>query len=413
MNIKSTIIILMALFSLNLYSQENYKVMFYNLLEYPDAPPENRAEILKSILADISPDLFMVCELKSETGAQQILNESLQTSDQKYKMASYVENQSSGANLQQLVYYNSQKFTLESQSEIKTTVRDINHYIFKLNNSDIYLDAFVAHLKASQGFNNEQLRLDMVREFTIELARVPKDHFVLFAGDFNFYTSNEDGYIEILDPTNAIILKDPLNRNGNWHTNSSFSDIHTQSTRTSSSSFDNFGAGGGLDDRFDFIMLSENLLNNAQLKYVQDSYKTFGNNGNCYNKSINDSSCSGTYQQNIRNLLYMMSDHLPVLLELEMDQVLSVEENASVNSIILTQSNIVTTELYLNIDSNLLNKRLFIYNILGQKIKSINIVPAMIGKEIAINTTSFVEGIYYLSLENSTITDPIKFIKIN
>ena len=49
-------------------------------------------------------------------------------------------------------------------------------------------------------------------------------------------------------------LFDPIDRIGNWHNNSSFSDVHTQSPRTAQ-----FGGGasGGMDDRFDFILFSK------------------------------------------------------------------------------------------------------------------------------------------------------------
>ena len=414
---KKLTIILMVFLSANIYSQENIKIMFYNILQFPEAPPSNRDEILKTIIDETAPDLFMVCELQSDTGAQTILNKSLQTTDDRYKMVDFVDNQSSGADLQQLVFYNSKKLILENQNEVTTSVRDINHYIFKLKSTDVetnpvYIDAFVTHLKSSQGSNNEQLRLDMVLDFTTALAQVPKDHFVLFAGDFNFYTSNEAGYQEILDPTNSIILKDPINRSGNWHTNSSFADIHTQSTRTSNSSFGGFGAGGGLDDRFDFIMISENLLNSSTLSYIDQSYKAFGNNGNCYNVSINNSNCSGTYSQSVRNSLYNMSDHLPVIMELQTDKVLSVENVELLTDLIrLTEGNIIKNKLPLKIDVKLLNEKLVIYNSLGQKIKIINITNSMISNEVIIDATNLTSGIYYLTIANSSIPNLIKFIK--
>ena len=63
------------LFLNGLWSQENLKVMFYNLLNYPleDAIP-NRIQFLDVILADYEPDLFMVCELNNASGANDILS---------------------------------------------------------------------------------------------------------------------------------------------------------------------------------------------------------------------------------------------------------------------------------------------------------------------------------------------------
>jgi len=165
-------IVLMVLWSLHIFSQETINIIFYNLLNFPEAPPSNRPEILKAILDNYQPDLFMVCELQSEIGTNTVLSSFPRTEDDKFRAAQFETNQSSSSNnLQQLVFYNCQKFILEDQRIITTSTRDINHYIFILNTKDssvnpIYLDVFVTPLKSSQGFENEQLRLQMVTEFT-------------------------------------------------------------------------------------------------------------------------------------------------------------------------------------------------------------------------------------------------------
>ena len=397
-----------------LNAQETINTMFYNLLEFPEAPPTNRAEILKILVEDYQPDLFMVCELESEEGANIILNTSLQTADNRYLKADFITNQSNTqTDLQQLVFYNSKKLILESQDLINTGVRDINHYILKLKTvsvatNPIYLDVFVAHLKSSQGSTNEQIRLDMVLDFTSTLVNIPSDHFVMFAGDFNLYTAQEDAYQELLDPTNAVVFKDPINRPGGWHTNLTFQDLHTQSSRNSNVNFDGFGAGGGLDDRFDFILISENLQNNNTLKYVPNTYKSYGNNGNCYNKSINDPTCNGTeFSQSIREALYNMSDHLPVVLQLQTDQTLSIDNlNLSKNDLHFKNGNLISDTIVLEIDHNILNNQIDIYNSIGQSIKSI-----ILEKNInTIDATLLTPGIYYIKLLNSTTT--LKFIKL-
>ena len=400
----------------NAVSQETINTMFYNLLEFPEAPPSNRADILKTIIDDYQPDLFMVCELQSNNGANIFLNTSLQTADNRYQRANFVANQSSAStNLQQLVFYNTHKLILDSQDEIITMVRDINHYAFRLNTPDaetnpIYLDVYVAHLKSSQGSANVELRASMASELTNALESIPTDHYVLFAGDFNLYTANESAYQELLDPTNAIPLKDPINRLGSWHVNASFQDIHTQSTRTSNSNFNNFGAGGGLDDRFDFILISENLENDATLHYVTNSYKAYGNNGNCFNGNINDTSCSGSeYSQTTRNNLYNMSDHLPVVMQLQTDQVLNLSENLLSNYYIEFKSgNIISNTIALEIDARILGSEGVIYNSIGQKIKTLRFDKT----NLFIDATNLSGGIYYIVVKNSLNNNPLKFIKL-
>jgi len=408
-------IVILVFCSFQLFSQETINTMFYNLLEFPDALPSNRADILKIIIDDYQPDLFMVCELQSEDAANTILNTSLQTSDNRYRRANFVPNQSTPfANLQQLVFYNSKKLILDSQDEIITRVRDINHYSFRLNTPDattnpIYLEVYIAHLKSSQGIENEQLRADMASELTNALESLPANRFVIFSGDFNLYTSEESAYQELLDPTNAIVLKDPIDRPGGWHMNSLFQDIHTQSTRIDPPSGFS-GAGGGLDDRFDFILISENLQSSATLHYVEDSYKAYGNNGNCFNNDINNISCSGTeYTQAIRDNLYNMSDHLPVIMQLQTDQVLNLFDNLQSNNYMQFKSvNVIFNSIALEIDPSILNNKIVIYNSMGQKI-----ITVITDKTIMnIDATNLSAGIYYIVSQSSPTTKPLKFIKL-
>ena len=407
-------IILILIFSTSfIEAQDVIKTMFYNLLEFPDAPPSNRVSILKTILDDYQPDLFMVCELQSEEGANTILNTSLQTNDKRYEKADFVSNQSNPTtDLQQLVFYNKKKLILDRQDLINTGIRDINHYLFKLNTPDkesnpVYLDVFVAHLKSSQGFREEQQRLDMVLDFTSNLINIPSDHYVIFSGDFNLYTGQEGAYQELLDQTNAIVLKDPIDKNGNWHNNSSYQDIHTQSSRVSNDDFDDKGAGGGMDDRFDFILISENLENNSALKYTPNTYKAYGNNGNCYNKAVNDVSCNGIFSQTIREALYNMSDHLPVIMQLETDRVLSTEsKNLTKDYLAFRDGNFITNNISLKVNTSILGQEIVIFNSMGQQMKSI-----ILNHQIKnIDATNFANGIYYIKLQNTTST--LKFIKL-
>lgn len=77
-------------------SQEDYTLMFYNLLDFPEAPPANRDEILHELLEDVQPDIFMVCELQDATGADLILNSVLNDiGDTVYTMPTFVPNTSS------------------------------------------------------------------------------------------------------------------------------------------------------------------------------------------------------------------------------------------------------------------------------------------------------------------------------
>lgn len=393
-------------------AQENIKLMFYNVLEYPNANPENRALILKEILDDYTPDIFMICELQGEDGAEEILTQSLNYDSILYARAEYISNQSSGSNLQQMIYYRADKFSLELTDIIETSVRDINRYYLKLNTIDkeedpIYLNVYVTHLKSSQGSQNENLRLEMVEALTNTFNELDPNSYVIFSGDFNVYSSTEPAYIEILDNSNDIVLVDPIDRLGSWHNNENYQDIHTQSTRISSGPF-GAGAGGGLDDRFDFIMMSENMEDDPVLKYVEGTYKAFGNNGNCYNNNINDEFCTGEYSVNIREHLYQMSDHLPVVMEIETSKEFDLNSSEFVlKDFIQLKNTIVEDNLQFQISEEIGESIIIsIYNSLGQLV----ILNQLDNYNTLISVSHLQSGIYYVST-NMTEGSPLKFLK--
>lgn len=399
--------------SLSINAQETIKTMVYNLLEFPSAFPPNREEILRDIIDEYEPDIFMVCELENETGANLILNTSLNDEGNNYTMAPFEPSQSGDPDHQQLVFYRKGMFTLEASEVLPTPVRDINHYTLKLSTADqqtdpVLFEVFVTHLKSSTGTANKQLRLEMVQQFTNRLETLDPNSFVLFAGDFNLYTATEPAYIELLDPTNAIVMVDPIDRPGSWNNNINFQDIHSQSTRISSGPF-GAGAGGGLDDRFDFITVSENMLSDPKLKYLDDTYKSFGNNGNCFDNSINSPDCFGDFSQALRENLYNMSDHLPIVMNLETNkQIVLSNDDFSLASPIELENTLVTEKLNIRLNSNLSEKFSFeIYNVFGQKLLE---YTSENSDYISIDASQLTSGIYYLKT-NLPTSQTFKFLK--
>lgn len=385
------------------FCQNSVNVMFYNLYRFPLQPPSNRENILKDILNTYHPDLFMTCELINEDGADRILNNALNYGGiSKYGRAAFIVTQSDTTDpLHQMVFYNKDKLTLIQQKVYPTKVRDINHYTFMLNASGdtVFLDAFVAHLKSSEGPTNRQLRLEMVDTFVKKLEEIPTNHYVLFAGDFNFYSSyNERAYPRILDTNNHIVMVDPIYMTGKWNNNDSFKAIHTQATRISSAGFGEGGASGGMDDRFDFIMMSKNLEQQGSLQYLNGSYKAYGNNGNCFDNRIDAYDCEGPYSLQLRQDLYNMSDHIPVVMQLLTDKefVVGIKNAPPANNIFLfLNGNMVRDFLKIKMNNNnKINPDDFIlYNNLGQKM---NVDILLRNHIITIDMRLLKSGIYYL-----------------
>jgi hypothetical protein len=407
-------LVIVSVFVNTLSSQENIKLMFYNVLNYPMQEPASRIQDLAVIINDYRPDIFMICELNNEEGADNILN-IMQPINANYQRALFQFNTSDDNlgdqnDLQNMIFYDSSKFILENQFIVTTTYRDFNHYVLKLKtaNQDSdpkYLDVFVTHLKSSSGTTNQQLRLAMVNDFESYLETLQSNKNVVLAGDFNLYSASEPAFQELIDNTNNITFVDPANRVGSWSNNTAYLDVFSQSTRTQSGLG---GATGGFDDRFDFILTSENMLTNSDLYYVAGSYQVYGNNNNpnCYNKEIKSSDCDGAkFNSFIRNALYNMSDHLPVTLELHTTESLSTNDEVYNNGFKIIGTNVVKTYIQLSLsNSNMHN--ITIYNTLGQKMKE---VKPNTSTNITIDVSKLASGIYYISSSNS-LAKPLKFI---
>ena len=411
------------------FGQTRIKAMMYNVLNYSDSEvSRNKTPFLSTILGEVKPDLFMVCEMIDEIGSNYLFENSIIPFNENFQKAPFEENQSGSYSLQQMVYYNTEKLILEETRVITADTRDINQYTFKintenLNTNPITIEVFVTHLKASTGSSNRQRRLNSIQSFVSYTNNIADDSYVLFAGDLNFYTSNEEGYQHLIDDRNPIVIIDPIDRptpnfpddgidyyeNYNstyfWN-NSSFRDIHSQSTRTSNIGFiDDSGSTGGLDDRFDFIMMSKNFNTSTSLYYVNDSYKVVGNNGNCYNSFISNPNCSGGYSQTLRDALIEFSDHLPVVMEIETpENTLSTDLISETNFI---GSNIIKDYLKITSPNDINNLK--IYSITGQLI-DVKLSKNTGNDTIIIDVKHISKGIYYLS--HQKLKKPLKFIKI-
>lgn len=306
---------------------EVLKVLSYNLLNYPNPEydTDTRADTLKKIIDYYTPDLFLMQELKKEVGLTTILQNTFNSNGIDYYQSGTWESQNSDPGsswkLQQNLIYNTQKLALEYQTFLYTNTRDINVFKFYFKDPNLpmhgqktFLYTVVLHLKSSTGGDNVAERLSMTEILVNFLDTLPENSAVIIGGDYNIYSSSEPAYQHLLNPSNLTVIKDPINTPGSWNNNYTYRAVHTQSTRTGSLNGD--GAPGGLDDRFDFILVSENLLEeNQPIQVVENTYEAIGNNGNCYNGRIIDCD-NNTVPDDILYALYQMSDHLPIKMEL-------------------------------------------------------------------------------------------------
>ncbi len=314
------------------FGQAEVKIMQYNLLNYgnytyyctsQNNSTANKNIYLKTILDYVQPDIFTVNEMRAyTTKADSILNGTLNVDGVTY----YKRADVTGSYLANMLFYDSRKFKLVSQVAIGTSVRVVDVYtLYYLspdvanNNDTVYLHCVVAHLKAGNGTTEAASRAEMTNTTMNYLRNNFQSGNFLFMGDFNLYTSSEEAYQNIINPSDqTIVFNDPINKPGDWNENSSFEAYHTQSTHYDFSN--TCTAGGGMDDRFDFILISDEIKNNImKISYKSGSYEAIGNDGDHYNSSVNYGT-NNSVPSNIADALYNMSDHLPISLVLEINQ---------------------------------------------------------------------------------------------
>ena len=318
---------------------DTIQFMHYNLLNYRNITsyctssnnsPSKKDDYMSTIVGYLMPDIITVNEMVGDggTGANRLLTNALNKDGRNYyKQANYSANSS----LCNMLYYNKNKFGLLNQTKIdralnKTQlVRQIDVYtLYYLDNSELelgdtnFLTVYVAHFKAGNTSSNVADRAkatESVMDF--HANNYKSNHSYLFAGDFNMYTSNEQGFINLVgDPNTAIRFKDPIRKPGSWNNDGSYASIHTQSTRVSGNCF----SGGGMDDRFDIVLCGQEIISDQRgYGYITGSYKALGNDGQHFNSSLN-SGTNNSVPANVLNALYNMSDHLPVAMQMKINR---------------------------------------------------------------------------------------------
>ncbi len=300
---------------------DTLRIMQYNVLQLSSSS-SSLARIddrLKHIIKFTQPDILLLNEVTNSTAANYILSNALNVDGVNYYDKGNFNNASS---LNNAMYYNTNKLTFVSQTGIPTAPRPTDGYRFYYNDPNlsyhgdtVFLDAYVVHLKAGSSSSDASQRNTAAIAIRNNLDAKSDTRNHILVGDFNVYNSTENAYQELLSTGNCQFY-DPINTPGDWHATSAYAPIHTQSTNTPVSG----GASGGMDDRFDFIITTGDLLNGSNnIEYVPGSYKAVGNDGFRFNKSLQSAPPNTQYPDSIVGHLYNMSDHVPVMADFALD----------------------------------------------------------------------------------------------
>lgn len=311
---------------------ETIRMMHYNLLYYEEQAIgcnqvnnnlNTKDSALRTIVGYVNPDVIVVNEMGSNVlYADRIVNNALNKDGRNYFQHCPLTNYSGGS-IANMMFYNANKLAFHSHFYIVTVNRDINGYKMyyktpNLANGDTIFTTFLlAHLKAGSGSTNEEKRYSQVMNLMSKLENIGVYDNYCLSGDFNLYSSSEQAYQYLIHYENSLYrFYDPLDAEVQWHENYSYRSLHTQSTHTDDNGC---ASSGGLDDRFDFILVSPAVhYGSRRVTCLPNTYHALGNDGNHYNKSIN-SPTNNAVPVNVANALYLMSDHLPVVMDLAVD----------------------------------------------------------------------------------------------
>jgi|GEM_PF-1690814 len=294
----------------------HFTVATYNVLLFPKAKDETRGDAFVKVMSQIPSDLLVVQNIKDSAAVDSFRTLCLPERMLSAEWSAVEKNEF-------MLFYNSEKFNLIRTIVYETGDRPIIMYHLQYKSFEQLPDIFIAtfRLKTGESAEDKAVRLEQVNVMLADLEANLPGEFIILAGDIRANSSNEPHYQTL---TKDSLFFDPTQSAGVWHDKEWASLLHTQSTRTTQ-----FGGGatGGLDDRWDQILLSNAYAfpQGWGWGYIRDSYLAFGNDGDHLNKGI-DERPNWLIEDDVAQALYAASDRLPVLLEIEYMERIIVED---------------------------------------------------------------------------------------
>ena len=245
------------------------------------------------------------------------------------------------SDLHQALVYNTMTVQLVSELAFGTTgsaaaARQPIRFQMRPVGYDASADFYIynSHYKADSTATDKARRLAEAQEIRANADALGEGTHIIYAGDYNIQSSSESMYTALLSAGNGQAF-DPINTPGSWSNNSSFAAVHTQSPHDGSDGL----VTSGMDDRFDFQLVTGEFLDSEGLSYISGSYHPFGNNGTTYNQAIN--AASNTYPLTSAQLdaLAHVSDHLPVVADYQLPALMfadlgTVPSNVTLGSLV-------------------------------------------------------------------------------
>ncbi|HYF15735.1 MAG TPA: PKD domain-containing protein [Phycisphaerales bacterium] len=278
------------------HAHAQVRVVTWNISNYNGS---NRATDIQNVLYGqvpaglalagqrMAPDVLLIQEVSSSAALNTLVSvvNSAPGSPGDWAAAPFIN----GNDSEGVLLYRTGKFTLVGNTtwtisvgvSASTTEPPRNTYRYDLRpvgytSAGATLACYNSHMKAQDaGSDDNAMRLTECRRIRDNAQGLdtnpdngvfdglPAGYSFILAGDFNIQSSGSAEYQELVasQANNAGRFFDPINSPGSWNNNSAFTFLHTQDPATSA-------ANGGMDDRFDQILVSQSLRDSAGWHYI-------------------------------------------------------------------------------------------------------------------------------------------------
>lgn len=421
-----TLFVLLFYFWMRLGAQDTLTVMQYNLLYYGEITgfcnnSNNSLAMkdphLRTILNHVNPDIFTVNELSKDAPVHEHLLNNVLNAGGSVRYSKAQLRNTANSNIVNMIFFDNRKLALKNQYTAQNVLRDIDVYELYYKSNDLaqgdtaFIICIVAHLKAGNTTSDANSRKIMAENTMRFVETRYATSNVMFMGDFNLYTDTEPSFQTMINYTNAQArFIDPIGQMGNWSNNAFYASVHTQSTNVSSG---DCKSGGGLDDRFDFILISDEIrFGTKKVRYIQNTYKAVGQDGQHFNNAVNAAPLNLSVPAHVADALFSFSDHLPVTLKLRVDKVLDLHERDP-NPFMATLGPNPTQKqsqlVFYSGDLESVNIQLF--NSSGQLVWEAS-PSSQAGKNtLSIPSQSLQSGMYYVHLSGNRKVQTLKLLK--
>ncbi len=306
---------------------EIIKIATWNIHRFSENTAPDREDDFRLVLEQLDLDILIVQEMY-ETGVDMFLENIMNySSPGTYKKAEFKQ----GFNTGNALFYKDSLIACSHHYEIEVPdyvyeektyeFREISEYVLEIKegpNKGTYFRIYSVHFRSGDDKDIKALRAHEAQTLRSYLNNYLDNHqsnnLFLVCGDFNMQSSEETAFGNLTgnQADNDGKVNDPIDKSGKWNNEEEFAKIHTQATRKIKNGL-NYG---GLDDRFDMILLSSEFDTSDKLRYKEESYAAYGNDGKHLDVAITDPPEIEPGSE-IAEALWEASDHLPVIESLD------------------------------------------------------------------------------------------------